>query len=195
MGGRIDSAGIYAEDPAGKQVYLHCWFKNRGPRQAKLKVHYVGCGQPGRSQQVDGRSKNPEHQAWLAAHWIGRTLLFAKLRRLEKLAWLEESLIKYSCTEGLVIIETPCLAQAERVEARLIELYKSADQARFNAASGKLPTKQLHVQPNFGRLRPHAAAIRARLDSGEAQGALAREYGVDRSSIRDIMLGRSYRDA
>ena len=195
MSGRLDTAGIYQQDPAGKQVYLHCWFKNRGVKQQQLRVQYVGRGRPGRSQQVDERAKNPAHQAWLAEHWVGRTLLFAKPRRLERLSWLEQVLVEYGCAEGLVIIETPFLAQAERVEARLIELYRTAEQAQFNAASGKLPQKQLQAQPNYGRLRPHAASIRARLQAGETQEGLAREFGVDPSSIRDIKMDRSYKHA
>jgi hypothetical protein len=195
MGGRLDTAGIYQEDPAGKQVYLHCWFKNRGADKVRLKVHYVGCGRPGRSQQVDERAKNPEHQAWLAAHWVGRTLLFAKPRRLERLAWLEEVLVEYGCAEGLVVFETPFLAQAERVEARLIELYRTAEQAQFNVAGGKLPKKQLRAVPNLGCLRAHVEEIRRRHASHEGTGVLAREFGVTRKSIQDVVYMRTYKDS
>lgn len=193
MAGRPDQAGIYKEDPAGKQVYLHCWFRNRGKSQSLLEVHYVGCGGPGRSQQVDERKNNPAHQDWLMQHWEGRALLFAKPRRLERIRWLEQMLVEYGCAEGLVIIETPFLRHAERVEARLIERY-SEQQALFNNQNGKLPQKQLRANPNHGCLRPHVTYIRERLAAGDAQEALARQFKVDPSSIRDIRLGRSYKD-
>jgi hypothetical protein len=193
MAGRPDSAGIYELNAGGKQVYLHCWFRNKGNGQARLEVHYVGCGKTGRSQQVDERQKNPSHQAWLQQHWIGRTLLFAQPKRLERLAWLESVLQEHSCAEGLVIIETPFLKHAERVEARLIERYES-EQAMFNRASGKLPAQQLRAVPNHGSLRTHVPEIRARLAAGDAVKAIARDFGVDPSSIRCIRNGRSYKN-
>jgi hypothetical protein len=192
MAGVVKSGGIYEESPEGKQVYLHCWFQNRGAKQRALTVSYVGCGQAGRPQQVDERQKNPAHRDWLQQHWIGRTVLFAKPRRLENLAWLEAVLLEFKCRDGLVIIETPFLARAERVEARLIELYQN--QPLFNQNGGKLPARHLRQVPNHGSLRAHVPVIRARIAAGDAINQIARDFGVDPASIRCIRNGRSYKD-
>ena len=192
MAGRLDEAGIYALDPLGKQVYLHAMYKNRGSKSPRLIVNYVGCGRIGRSQQVSERTDNPEHQEWLRGHWVPRTVLFAKPRRLERLEWLEAVLMEFRCPEGLVIFETPFLRNAERVEARLIGLYKLKGGARFNLQSGKLPPKMFRARPNQGCLREHVVAIRARAAAGESKSAIARDLGVDPASIRAICSGRSY---
>ena len=191
MAGRRDTAGIYAEDPAGKQVYLHCSFKNRGPDAARLEVRYVGCGQAGRAQQAFTRGENTSHQHWLLQHWVGRTLLFAKPRRLERLDWLEAVLLEYGCADGLVIFETPFLAQAERVEARLIERYE-AQQAMFNRMSGKMPPRRFNPLPTANALRNHVTEIRARLADGAGVSELAREYGVHPTAISQLKHGKTY---
>ena len=192
MGGVVKSGGIYEEDVAGKQVYLHCWFQNRGQKARLLTVSYVGCGRAGRPQQVSERQKTPAHGEWLQQHWIGRTVLFAKPRRLEDLSWLESVLIEYGCREGLVIIETPFLKNADKVEARLIEIYQN--HPLYNKNGGRLPAKQFKPMPNHSCLKNHAADIRQRKAAGEATNALAREFGVDPSSIRYIIRGDSYKD-
>jgi hypothetical protein len=194
MAGRVSSAGIYALDGKGKQVYVHAMWKMLSATQGRLSVYYVGCGRPGRSQQVDQRDNNPLHRAWLERHWVPRTLLFAQPRRLEHLDWLEEVLAEYGCTEGLVIFETPFLANAERVEQRLIEIYKVQAMGTFNSRSGKLPSKQFKPKPNQGVLRPHVQSIRARHAAGEAIYKIARDHGVDPASIRSLIKGRSYKD-
>lgn len=192
MGGAVKAGGIYEENPAGKQVYLHCWFKNRGNGKRWLEVRYVGCGKAGRSQQVLERSNNPAQRHWLQQHWVGRTVLFAKPRRLERLDWLEEQLREYGCPEGLIIIETPFLAQAERVEARLIEMYQQ--QAMFNRQAGKFPSKEFRAVPNYKCLKDHVLDIRERILQGDAIKEIARDYKVDPSSIRCIRNGQSYKD-
>jgi hypothetical protein len=195
MAGVKKTGGIYELDGEGKQVYLHCMWKIRSAGAGVLTVHYVGCGRPGRSHQVDERPNNPQHRAWLRQFWVPRSVLFAQPRRLENLAWLQEVLNEYGCAEGLVIFETPFLKNADRVEARLIEIYRGQDAAGFNQASGKLPSKQFEPMPNHGKLRNHAADIRRRKAAGEGTNALAREFGVDPSSIRYIIRGDSYKSA
>lgn len=195
MAGVQKSGGIYELDGEGKQVYLHCMWKIRSSGNGVLTVHYVGCGRPGRSQQVDERTENPHHRLWLQEHWVPRALLFAQPRRLESLSWLQEVLNEYGCPEGLVIFETPFLKNADRIEARLIELYQEQGAANLNKKGGKLPSKQFRPAPNFRRLKDHAADIRRRKAEGEGTNALAREYGVDPSSIRYIIRGDSYKTA
>jgi hypothetical protein len=194
MAGIRKSGGIYDLDAEGKQVYLHCMWKIRSAGVGVLAVHYVGCGRPGRSQQVDERPDNPQHRAWLQQYWVPRSVLFAQPRRLENLAWLQEVLNEYGCAEGLVIIETPFLKNADKVEARLIELYQEQNAAHLNKKGGKLPAKQFKPRPNHGCLKNHAADIRRRKAAGEATNVLAREFGVDPSSIRGIIRGDSYKD-
>jgi len=195
MAGSKKPGGIYELDGEGKQVYLQCMWKVRRAGEGVLTVHYVGCGRPGRSQQVDERSDNPEHRLWLKRYWVPRTVLFAQPRRLENLAWLQEVLNEYGCREGLVIFETPFLKQARRVEARLIELYRDQGAVAFNQANGRLPSKQFRPKPNHGKLREHVADIRRRKAEGKGTNALAREYGVDPASIRSLIRGASYKAA
>lgn len=184
---------MYQLEPSGKQVYMHCMWHKQSSGKGTLTIHYVGCGRPGRSHQVDERSeKNPSHAEWLAQHWVPRTVLFARPERLERIEWLEEVLAEYGCAEGLVIFETPFLKNALRVEAKLIALYRKMQHARHNRMSGRLPAKQFRAQPNLGKLRDHAEDIRRRHADGETKAALAREFGVDPTSIRDIVTGRSY---
>ena len=194
MAGGIGSAKIYAHDKNGKQIYLHAMWKVPRGGVGRLTVHYVGCGRPGRSQQVSERQKNPLHREWLDQHWVPRTVLFAQPRRLENLQWLESVLLEYGCPEGLVIFETPFLANAELIERRLIEIYRQREMARFNEASGKLPSKLFKPLPNYGKLRPHVPAIRTRAAAGEGASALAREFGVDPASIRCVISCRTYKD-
>ena len=193
MAGVVKSGGIYEEAPDGKQVYLHALWKIRSAGTGTLSVHYVGCGRPGRSQQVEERPDNPQHRAWLLRYWVPRTVLFAKPRRLESIAWLNEMLSEYGCAEGLVIIETPFLKRAARVEAKLIELYRALAPGHFNLRHGTKPINTFQANPNYGCLKEHATNIRLRSASGEATNALAREFGVDPSSIRDILKGKSYK--
>ncbi len=195
MAGARKSGGLYELDSEGKQVYLHCMWKVRSAGTGVLTVHYVGCGRPGRSQQVVERENNPGHRLWLERYWVPRSVLFAQPRRLESLAWLQEVLNEYGCPEGLVIFETPLLKNAEKVETRLIELYREQGAARLNQKAGKLPNRQFRPSPNIGKLKDHVADIRRRKAEGEATNALAREFGVDPSSIRDIIRGDSYKTA
>jgi len=197
MAGSKKPGGLYELDGEGKQVYLHCMWKIRRAGEGVLTVHYVGCGRPGRSQQVDQRHDNPMLRRWLHEHWVPRTVLFAQPRRLEKLAWLQEVLNEYGCREGLVIFETPFLKNADRVEARLIELYRNQADVTFNRVGGKLPSKQFKAMPNRvgGKLKGHATDIRRRKAEGEGTSALAREYGVDPSSIRSLLRGVTYKAA
>ncbi len=193
MAGRSQSAGLYQLNPQGKQVYLHCMWKTLHTGRGRLTVHYIGCGQAGRAQQCNERkNETPGHAEWLARYWVPRTVLFAQPRRLESLDWLEEVLAEYGCAEGLVIFETPFLEKAERVEQRLIDIYRNRLACTFNRKRGKLPAKHFKAQPNLGKLRDHAEAIRRRHADGETKAALAREFGVDPTSIRDIVTGRSY---
>jgi len=195
MAGAKKSGGIYELDGEGKQVYLHCMWKIRRAGEGFLTVHYVGCGKPGRSQQVDQREENPMLRRWLQEHWVPRTVLFAQPRRLENPAWLQKVLNEYGCAEGLVIFETPFLKHADRIEARLIELYRQQEAVTFNRQGGKLPSRRIRPNPNYGKLREHVADIRRRKAEGEGTNALAREYGVDPASIRSLIRGASYKAA
>jgi hypothetical protein len=192
MAGRPVTAGIYAEDPNGKQVYLHCWFSNRNIGRARLEVRYVGSGRAGRAQEIISRHDNPAHQHWLQQHWVGRTVLFAKPRRLERLDWLTDVLVEFKCAEGLVIFETPFLAQAQRVEARLIERYE-AQQAMFNQLGGVKPPRRFNPAPTANALRNHVGEIRLKLANGAGVNELAREFGVHQTAISQLKHGKTYK--
>lgn len=193
-GGHNLEAGIYDEVPfdwdSGKQVYVHAeWRLDK----KQLSFHYVGCGRMGRSSDISWRSRKVDHVAWLRRHWWPRTTLCIKPRRLERLTWLEEQFAEFGCPEGLVIFETPCLKNPERVEARLIEMYRQRGHLRFNRASGSPHVPRTwRAVPNVGCLRDHVVDIRRRRAEGESYGQLAQEFGVDRSSIRDVVNRRTY---
>lgn len=194
MAGATDDNAVYAEDTNGRQVYLFASWKLRGGGKGALRIVYVGCGMQGRATHRKRDSENPELAQWLKDHWVPRTLLFAKPRRLERHQWLQAQLLEFGCPEGLVVFETPFLKNAFRAEGRLIEAYKELGQARFNQKAGLGAEQIFRPNPNHGSLRTHVPEIRIRLAAGDSVKAIARDFGVDPSSIRCIRNGRSYKD-
>jgi hypothetical protein len=194
MAGATDDASVYRECQEGSQVYLYASWKLTGGGSGRLQVVYVGCGMQGRSATYQRYSRQPELSQWLVERWVPRTVLFAKPRRLERHAWLQSQLLEFGCAEGLVVFETPFLKHAQRAEGRLIEIYTGLGQAKFNINAGLRPQQIFKPKPNHGSLRAHVPVIRARLAAGDAIKAIARDFGVDPSSIRCIRNGRSYKN-
>jgi len=194
MAGATDDSAVYAEDTDGRQIYLFASWKLAGGGKGALRIAYVGCGLQGRATHYKRDSENPELAQWLKDRWVPRTLLFAKPRRLERHLWLQAQLLEFGCPEGLVVFETPFLKNAFRAEGRLIEVYKELGQARFNQVAGLRAEKIFKPNPNHGSLRAHVPEIRTRLAAGDSVKAIARDFGVDPSSIRCIRNGRSYKN-